>query len=325
MSEEMAKDFVFEKLRGSDNFHTWNFAVKNVLALKGLEQCISLVDSEREKDAKKLRECKAILSLSVEPPIYVHIQNCESAIDIWKALQKLYETKGLTRKIGLLRNLISTRLDGCDNMQQYIDGIIGCSNKLTGIGFDISDEWIGAILLAGLTENYMPFIMGIEASDGNIKSDAIIAKLLDSQPNANASGEALIGQKKKFNKNKKETRECFNCGKKGHLKKACKKKKQDDGDGKARTAFIACARGTQQYDWYVDSGASSHMTPHSSLLSNMRPADVKQIISANNAKMSVRNAGNTRNSSKQRVACARTRGKLIIGLFNCREWQQRAI
>lgn len=284
----MAKDFDIEKLKGSDNYHTWSFAIQNVLAIKGLEKCLT---GEETKDEKKTT-CKAILSLSVETSIYVHIQKCETAVKIWDTLKNLYEDKGLSRKIGLLRYMISCRLEDCENMQQYVDKIVCASNKLTGIGFPMSNEWLGAILLAGLTESYRPFIMGIEASDGDIASDKIISKLLDSQSNDRTKGEALMGKKKFKKKNNFGNKKCFNCGSKKHLANKCDKKRENDDTGKAKVAFSATFTGNQQNVWYVDSGASSHMTPHAKLLKDMKSVNVSHIVSANNAKMMVKSAGN---------------------------------
>lgn len=155
-----------EKLQGSSNFHTWKFAVTNVLEIEDLEKCI--LDVGTGADAAKLKKAKNILSLSVDQTIFVHIQNCKSPLEIWNTLKRMYEDKGLARKIGLLRNLISIRLESCTNMQDYVDKIVSTSNKLTGVGFDISDEWMGAILLAGLSEDYRPLILGIEASEKKI-------------------------------------------------------------------------------------------------------------------------------------------------------------
>lgn len=36
----MGKELDFDKLKGSENFHTWRFAMQNFLALKGYTNCI---------------------------------------------------------------------------------------------------------------------------------------------------------------------------------------------------------------------------------------------------------------------------------------------
>lgn len=134
-----------------------------MVELNDLEKCIETDDNDVaiEKDAKKLKKAKNLLSLSVDSSIFVHIQNVNSAAEIWKTFQRLYEDKCLSRKINLFMNLISSGLDDHAGMQEYADQIINTSNKLNGIGFPISDGWIRAILLAGLTDEYKPFIMAI--------------------------------------------------------------------------------------------------------------------------------------------------------------------
>lgn len=304
----MGKGYEIEKLKGGQNFHTWQFAIKNVLALKGYAKCIE--SARAEEDAEKQIACKAVLSLSVDTSIYVHIQSCDTAFGIWNTLCGLYEDKGLSRKIGLLRNLISTRLDDSANMQAYVDAIIGNANKLKGIGFNLNDEWIAAILLAGLTENYRPFIMGIEASNTALKSDSIISKLLDT-PHANdVKSEALFSKSKSNTKNfdKFKKTKCAYCKKKGHSIDECRKKKYNENapstSNTAKAAFVAhfeaqenafaASNNMAKSDvWYIDSGASSHMTPHAQLLSNIQPSKVGEIRSANNAKLKVSGAGET--------------------------------
>lgn len=78
----------------------------------------------------------------------------------------------------------------------------------------MTNEWTGAILLAGLTENFKPFIMGIEASEANITTDKIVSKLLDSQAE-NATGEAFFNKNSKKKRNKfNKQRKCYTCGSK---------------------------------------------------------------------------------------------------------------
>ncbi|CAD7092634.1 unnamed protein product [Hermetia illucens] len=121
----------------------------------------------------------------------------------------LFDDSGFTRKISLLRNLISIRLENCTSMTAYVTQIVeagqklqgtgirlrNCTSitayitqiveagqKLQGTGFGMNDEWIGSIMLAGLSEKYMPMIMVIEHSGMVITTDSIKGKLMDMEP-----------------------------------------------------------------------------------------------------------------------------------------------
>lgn len=172
-----------EKLRGSDNYQTWAFAIKSLLELNDLEKCITAAPANlelaEESDMAKLKKAKAKLVLSIEVSLYVHVQNCSSALQIWIKLKTMYEDKGLSRRIGLLRTLITSSLDSSTNMDEYISNVVGTANKLNNIGFLISEEWVGSILLAGLTDEYKPFIMGIESSNIAITGDSIKSRLYE--------------------------------------------------------------------------------------------------------------------------------------------------
>lgn len=163
-----------EKLKGSSNYHTWCFAAQNVLTYNGYEKCILDDETLRETDVNKLKNAKAILSLSVETSLYIHIQKCTTAYEIWQKLKDLFDDKGLTRKIGLLKSLIQSKLDDFPCMQDYINHIVDCSNKLNGIGFDISDDWSVEITLAGLSEKFSPLVMSIESNEKTMTFNTLI-------------------------------------------------------------------------------------------------------------------------------------------------------
>jgi len=302
----MVREQDIEKLTGSQNYHTWEFQMRKYLQLKKLDGCIK--DPVTEKDPGKLAECEAIIALTVDKRLIAHIRNCDTASKVWTTLARLYADTGLSRKISLLRSLISTRYEG--NMDVYLDTLTDLSNKLVGIGFGISDEWIVAIMLAGLTDDYKPFIMAIEASGSKITSDLIMSKLLDSKEEGEASGKAL------FNKGHKKAVKCFNCGQKGHFSNKCKQPKKEKKPnstypaGNAKTAFIGIATTTTNNDlqnvnsafvmknisssvWVIDSGASKHMSPYKDLVMDMRPSNTKTITSADDTALSVVGSGQT--------------------------------
>lgn len=194
-------DYNIEKLKGADNYHTWCFAMKNVLICRGFDKCIETVTTSdqvlcAETDADKRKQCAALLGLNVETSLYLHITDCKTPLEIWNTFKRLYEDSGLSRKTALLRKLIATRYEDCSSMQDYIDCIKDSKNRLKSIQFEITDDWITAIILAGLPSSYQPFIMSVEAADAEIKADTLISKLLDSVTNG-ATGEALYSNKKK--------------------------------------------------------------------------------------------------------------------------------
>lgn len=265
----MGKELDVEKLTGHDNYHTWAFAIKNVIAYKkGYNDCLRTVDKTEngivtkvcaEKDATKIESCRALIALCVEKNVFTHLMGCKTAIDTWNKLSNLYETSGISRKIAILRNMLSCKLEDIGGMQPYVDEIISGANKLKGIGFNMTDEWVGAILLAGLTENFIPLIMAIEATTNEIKSDLIIAKLLDAQQHqpSSGNGSSFFSKKNFFSKGGKnpkknqqckncgrinhqtrdcrDDKKCFACGKTGHIKKDCRSSKKEN----ANTAFHA--------------------------------------------------------------------------------------
>lgn len=137
----MTKDFDIKKLKGSENYHTWAFAVKNFLDYKGFGKCIEVVTNKdgtvavKETDEEKLRSCEALLSLLVEENIFTPIKECNSALAIWDTLKKRFDEQGLSRKIGILRSMLSCRLEDKQSMQCYIEAIMDDADKLNGVGF----------------------------------------------------------------------------------------------------------------------------------------------------------------------------------------------
>lgn len=87
-------------------------------------------------------------------------------------------------------------MDNVRPMQCYVNEIVSTSNKLSGIGFNIDDEWLGAIMLAGLTDEYKPPIMSLEGSGIKLIADSIKQKLLDTAEEEGTAGEVIFVKKK---------------------------------------------------------------------------------------------------------------------------------
>lgn len=278
------------KLKGRENYHEWAFAAENLLILEGTESFIKQ-ESTKEAAADDAK-ARAKLVLTIDPSLYVHIKDAKSTKDLWHKLQTMFDDSGFSRRITLLRNLISIRLDNCDSITNYVTQIVETAQKLSGTGFAVSDEWIGSIMLAGLPEKYFPMIMPIEHSGIAITADVVKTKLIDlAGSDESETGSALwtrgqhnrqhakAGNNFKNDSSKhrdglsmpesdtkkmdKSLIKCYRCKRTGHYKSHCK---QNDQQVKKTNAFSAVFLTGQ--DFYLDSGASVHMTPDVNMMQN---------------------------------------------------------
>lgn len=173
------------KLKGRENYEEWAFAAENFLILEGLSKSIEETVDTREattstpEQAAEDAKARAKLILTIDPKLYVHIRGSKNTRELWMTLKKMFDDSGFSRRISLLRHLISTRLVNCDSMGSYVTQVVETAQRLRGTGFNIDDEWIGSLLLAGLPDKFMPMIMAIEHSGIAITSDSIKTKLLD--------------------------------------------------------------------------------------------------------------------------------------------------
>lgn len=168
----------------------------------------------------------------MDPVNFSHIQSATTAKQVWDNLTKAFDDSGLSRRGGLLRQLISTRLDDCKSMEDYVNRIVTTAHKLRN-EMDINDEWIGTLLSAGLNDDFKPMIMAIESSDTPITSDFVKTKLLqDFQPEGAHDGEKAMHIKRNNKKKGKRIFKCYECNEEGHFAKDCPtkgKRKEKDG------------------------------------------------------------------------------------------------
>lgn len=310
------------KLRGRENYSEWSFAAENFLILEGMAKCIKPEPGAIPEAADDART-KAKLILTVDPSIYVHIKNVSTSKELWEKLRTLFDDSGFTRKISLLRNLISVRLENCSSMTSYVTQIVEAGQKLSGTGFAISDEWIGSIMLAGLSEKYMPMIMAIEHAGMCITTDAIKAKLMDMEPENSDVNNALACFRKQHSQHSKNNKsmarkngmstqksisvkgkqnvKCYNCKLYGHYRNQCENKdessKKHENENKCSNAFSAVFfnGNFHKNEWYVDSGASSHLTANQDwMIDAYYSGFTKEILVANQSSVPVLSCGNVK-------------------------------
>lgn len=81
-------------------------------------------------------------------------------------------------QIVLLIQRMSTKLEMCNLEEDYVSRVMTTAQQLQENQFDISDQLLGAILLAGLPEKFKSMMLAIGSSDVPVTSDFIKAQIL---------------------------------------------------------------------------------------------------------------------------------------------------
>lgn len=217
----------------------------------------------------KLRALSTIC-LSLEKINYSLVMDAKDAKDAWDKLKVAFQDDGIYRRIGLLQQLTSFRLDNFNSTEAYVDAVMSTSHKLAEINFAVSDEWLASILLMGLPKFYAPMVMGLEASGQALRADAVKSKILQDvkvkmgSKSSSEEGAFYSDQHQRNRKNgghKKGDGSCYNCKKQGHYAANCPEKQQDGSKrkGRAMCAVFAMGDNVDDEEWYFDSGATTHM------------------------------------------------------------------
>lgn len=157
----------------------------------------------------------------------------------------MFADQGTTHKIGLIQNLINVWLENRrESMTEYVGKITSAANKLNDVGFKIDDELVGAIMLAGLPDDFRPMILGLEGSGIKTNSSMVKSKLLDGSHQKEVASAFLSKQKPGYSKkllpknadkgqpvgggkptdtkkNRKDIK-CYYCDKRGHKINECR-------------------------------------------------------------------------------------------------------
>ncbi|XP_023247240.1 uncharacterized protein LOC111643506 [Copidosoma floridanum] len=230
-----------ERLSGRDNYHTWAIAMKAYLRLDDLWDTVEApTGGSLSTDAKKIVKAHSRLILAIEPQLYTHVQQADSAKEVWKKLKDAFADDGVMRRVSLFNEFISTTLENCASVEEYVHKVITCAHKLENAQMTIPDEWLAFILLTGLPEAYKPMVMALESCGKKLTSDFVKSKILQevkidsasSKGDSHAFASMHHNQRKPpFDKNKnsnllqkrkKALVKYYNCNKLVHLAKDCK-------------------------------------------------------------------------------------------------------
>ena len=284
--------------------------MKFLLIHKGLWTAVAGDAGQETHNEKAL----AVIALNMKDHHLTTVAACKTAKEAWDALEGIYKAKTLARRLQLRRELNNLKKEPAEPLPKYMARAKSIWSDLVTTGHDIKSSEVVWSMLAGLPREYETTIAILEASDKELDLDEILPKLLQVEQRVSRDNEsettALLARdvtKKKPRqpaqarssprapaRSDYKEKECYYCGKPGHIKADCRKRAYDEQRQRQRqqrqptsavalTAHSAAVSNSNNSSlWMLDSGSSRHLTSNQDLLKNVRPVNNATVITFGN-------------------------------------------
>ncbi|KAH9301279.1 hypothetical protein KI387_012862 [Taxus chinensis] len=261
--------FEVEKFNGKKNFELWKLKARDVLVQQGLHKAldgkakkhVGMDDDDWEElDTKAL----SAIWLCLADEVLFNIAGEKTVAGLWTKLKSLYMTKSVTNRILPEEAVV------------YI-----ADERSTSDDLDY-DSVVGAFLAKEMRR---------KSTRDNSTPEAMFARGISKERGQNSRGTS----RSKSQGGKSKAR-CWHCGKAGHLKKDCGKRKESEkkedvtkeanqvetSEGMTDEVLSVCNVSSYHHEWLLDSGATHHMCPHRGWFSSYQPLDGSSVLLGNN-------------------------------------------
>ena len=302
-----------EKLTDS-NYSMWKFRMQMVLEDKDLWEIVEGTstrpsdEEEAKKHDKLQRKALMLIVTHVNDQQGALLKKCKTGKEAWDTLQNVHESKTLANQLFYVRRFLHMSMAEEEDMMSYIARVEDAAAMLENIDLAVSEKWVMLILLGGVTNAYGGLRTTLETFS-TLSLEECKAKLLHEElrrhktedgvetafrgVNRGAKGAGKSDATGSADNDQPKRREivCYNCGKKGHMKRDCRSRKKGDGNsssssssekkGGAMMALVGHERkrgAPVTNAWYIDSGATSHYTNNREWMSEYRTISPRTIV-----------------------------------------------
>jgi len=297
-----------EKLT-ENNYELWKVQMRSVLVFNDLWHYVDGSEAKPNVNAqdwlKKDAKALALINLSISQNQLNYVRKAETSKQAWDGLVAIHESRGPVRKAALYKGLLRMKKSSDVSMTQYVSDFVHKAEQLETAGIKLPDDLLSIMLLMSLPTEYENFCVAIESRDElpvieylkrklieeearqsdrdtkksgvhNEKTEALVVKQntdRNKQTNVNFRNKSIKSNNEKFNGN------CYKCGKPGHMSRYCKSKtKREVND--AMTAIACNAEAKASDMWYLDSGATKHMSNSKEKFNSLHEDAITKVFTA---------------------------------------------
>lgn len=329
-----------------NNFTSWDREFRCLMYTKGVlkpEALQSKVEFATQDD--KDGELRAQLMLNTEKMFHPIIDAADTGLAAYQALKKLSEDKDKASKVQLQRELNELRMKNSECITEYAARTAELKERLVKIGTAVDEDDLAMRFLQGLPGPYATFRQIHMVNNRAIDMNGLLPALLKMEMEVDKSERIMKGRAmhareykkpagagpggrynaKNGKRGQKETRECFYCGKTGHLAAQCHKKQRDERAGNGGRAQAHAARGTRKYDseddvpWIVDSGSTHHIVRDEADFESLKELHPPRMVTfGDGTKVKVTKTGTARINvqHKGRKSTVKLAGALLVPTAN---------
>ena len=252
---------------------------------------------------KRDRKALATIVLNLEDSQLLHIRSCKSSAEAWSKLEEVFETKSLANRLFLRRKFFTAQMDEANSMISHINKVRSMAQQLEAIGAEVREEDIVMTLLSSLPQTYGSLIIALESRSEDLTMEFVVARLLHEETRRNENRiERSTDDTALFHDKRTNTRQirspnsfkgnCNYCNRPGHWARTCrkriadeeaKKKSSRESRTKEHVFTSTLTSSSSDEDWYIDSGASQHLTYCRDLFTQYESIEPKNVYMGDNS------------------------------------------